>query len=66
MVNDQEHATRVYATLLPGNAAGGESPEGIYFVMGPDKQLDAWEQYLKSAAGGAKLQRLYGREFWLP
>jgi hypothetical protein len=36
-------------------------------VIGPDKQLDAWERYLLDVDGpGARLQRLFGRDFWMP
>lgn len=54
----------VYARFIPGygaKVAGG----GVYFVIGPDKQLDAWDQYVRSAGEGG-LQRLYGRDFWMP
>ena len=41
--------------------------DGSFMVIGPDKQLDAWESYLKSTEGAsAKLYRLYGRDFWMP
>lgn len=58
---------RVYARLLPGYDANGLDPAGTFFVIGPDRQLDAWERYLQERSGaGAKLQRLYGRDFWMP
>jgi len=59
---------RVHARMLPGYGAGGlDTARGIFFVIGPDKQLDAWEQYLKGVEGpGTRLQRLYGRDFWMP
>jgi hypothetical protein len=41
-------------------------PGGVYFAIGPEKQLDAYEQYLKKAEGPeTKLYRLYPRDFWL-
>ena len=41
--------------------------DGAFMVIGPDKQLDAWERYLKASEGAAtKLYRLYGRDFWMP
>jgi len=56
----------VYGRFLPGyNVKAADVPDGEYFVIGPDKQLDAWEQYVKSADGAA-LFRLYGRDFWMP
>ncbi len=58
---------RVHARLLPGYAASGLDPDGSFMVIGPDKQLDAWEQYLQtSIAPATRLQRLHGRDFWLP
>jgi len=56
----------VYGRLLPGyNVKTADVPDGSYFVIGPDKQLDAWSEYL-AASEGSKLYRLYGRDFWLP
>ncbi|MDQ3282199.1 MAG: hypothetical protein M3Q69_12390 [Acidobacteriota bacterium] len=52
---------RVYAQMLPGYDPNTPLPaDAIYFTIGPDKQLDAWEGYLK-----AKLYRLYPRDFWM-
>lgn len=51
----------VYAKVLPGlgepveNVAGG-----VYMVIGPEKQLAAYEAYLKQP-----VWRLYPRDFWL-
>ena len=46
---------------------GSTAADGSFFVIGPDKQLDAWERYLREVEGpGARLQRLYGRDFWMP
>jgi hypothetical protein len=40
-------------------------PGTISFAIGPDKQLDAWNEYLRTAAGGARLYKLYPRDFWM-
>ena len=63
-----ERKDRVHARLLPGyDAQGLDRSGGSFFVIGPDKQLDAWEQYLQGVEGpGTRLQRLYGRDFWMP
>jgi hypothetical protein len=59
---------QVHARLLPGyDARGLDRGDGSFFVIGPDKQLDAWEAFLRETEGsGARLQRLYGRDFWMP
>jgi len=55
-----------YAPVLPGLGVKASSvKEGIYFVIGPEKQFAAWEEYLKSVEGAdAKFYRLYPRDFW--
>jgi hypothetical protein len=59
---------KVLGRVLPGyNVKGAEVPGAMYFVIGPDKQLDAWESYLQSADGAeTKLYRIYPRDYWLP
>jgi hypothetical protein len=55
---------KVYAKVLPG--MGALDPKGIYFVIGPDKQLAAYQDYLHATVGkDATLLRLYPRDFWL-
>jgi hypothetical protein len=56
----------VYAQILPGYVAGTPHvPGAVYFVIGNDKQLLAWDKYLKSAvAPDAQLHRIYPRDFW--
>ncbi|MEO8703251.1 MAG: hypothetical protein ABI867_24605 [Kofleriaceae bacterium] len=55
----------VYGKVLPGY--GKLDPNGTYFVIGPDKQLAAYEDYLHATLGKAtKLYRLYPRDFWIP
>lgn len=56
----------VYGRFLPGyNVPAADVPGGICFVIGPDKQLDAWAEYVRTA-DGATLYKLYGRDFWMP
>ena len=57
----------VYAPVLPGLTTGKPpAADGIYFVIGPEKQFDAWEEYLRSVEGPAvKFHRLYPRDFWM-
>jgi hypothetical protein len=51
----------VYSRVLPGLGARVEGVTGgVYMVIGPEKQLAAYEEYLKKAdAPGARLWRLY-------
>jgi hypothetical protein len=61
-----ERKDRAHARLLPGYQSGGLDPDGTFFVIGPDKQLNSWEKYLKEVEGAsATLQVLYGRDFWM-
>ena len=40
--------------------------DGVYFVIGPEKQFAAWEEYLKSIEGAdTVVYRLYPRDFWM-
>jgi len=56
---------KVYGKVLPGY--GSLDPKGIYFVIGPDKQLTAYQDYLHAAVGkDTTLYRLYPRDFWIP
>ncbi len=57
----------VYASVFPGYAPGAQTPERTnYFVIGPEKQLSLYEEYLKSAVGAEeRLHRLYPRDFWI-
>jgi hypothetical protein len=58
----------VYGRVLPGyNVKGKDVADAVYFTIGADKQLDAWESYLRAAEGAeTKLYRLYPRDFWMP
>jgi hypothetical protein len=57
----------VYAKTLPGMGARAKDvPGGVYLVIGPEKQLAAYEEYLKQAEGPeTRLWRLYPRDFWM-
>ena len=57
----------VYARILPGlGAKASEVEGGVYYVIGPEKQLTAYEQYLKTVEGpGARLVRIYPRDYWI-
>jgi hypothetical protein len=51
---------RIYGSLLPGYAPEHQpAKDGVYAVLGPEKQLGAYEKYIKT-----KLWRIYPRDFW--
>lgn len=56
----------VYGEVLPGLDEKASAVRGAtYFVIGPEKQMDLYEGYLKQTEGpDAKLYRLYPRDFW--
>lgn len=57
----------VYGGVLPGyGPPEDEVPGAIPFVIGPEKQFESYENYLKSVEGrDTKLYRLYPRDFWI-
>jgi Zn-dependent M16 (insulinase) family peptidase len=57
----------VDAKVLPGMGTKAADVSGaVYFVIGPEKQLSAWEEYLKREdSPEARVWRLYPRDFWL-
>jgi hypothetical protein len=56
---------KVYGRVMPGY--GPPVPGGVYFVIGPEPQLTAYQDYLRAAVGtSAVLHRLYPRDFWIP
>jgi len=58
----------VYAQAIPGygGVRARDVADSTYFAIGPDKQLDAFDQYIKAAEPDTKLFRLYARDFWMP
>jgi hypothetical protein len=55
----------VYAKVLRGYGAIDKT--ATYFVIGPETQMAAYQDYLKAAVGkDAQLHRLYPRDFWIP
>ncbi len=59
---------KVYARILPGYEGRARDVKGgVFFVIGPEKQMTAYEQYLKTVEGAdAEVFRLYPRDFWIP
>jgi Zn-dependent M16 (insulinase) family peptidase len=55
-----------YGEVLPGyGPRGAEVKDAVYFVIGPEKQMQSYEQYLRGVEGPTPLFRLYPRDFWL-
>ncbi len=57
----------VCSSVLPGWGAPKQTIDsGIYFVIGPDTQLDLYDAYLRKNEGdGVQLVRIYPRDFWM-
>jgi Zn-dependent M16 (insulinase) family peptidase len=61
-----ERMPAVYGKVLPGYGTPAKSG-AINFVIGPAKQLDAYQAYLRSSVDkAAVVHRLYPRDFWIP
>jgi len=60
--------TSVYARVLPGLGVKARDVRGgVFYVIGPEKQINAYEQYLKSVEGAdVHLARIYPRDYWMP
>jgi Zn-dependent M16 (insulinase) family peptidase len=57
----------VYARILPGfGTKAGDVQGGVFYVIGPEKQITAYEQYLKTVEGpDARVFRIYPRDYWM-
>ncbi len=68
---DELHKRMVntYGEVLPAYGPSckesAEKSNAIYFVIGPEKQLATYEEYLKSVEGDVTLERLYPRDYWI-
>jgi len=58
----------VCGRVLPGYGPPSHTvQDGVFFAIGPEEQLDAYQRYLHAVEGeGARLYRLYPRDFWIP
>jgi hypothetical protein len=56
-----------YAKVLPGYGVKAKDvADGVFFVIGPEKQFGLYEDYLKTVEGAdTRVHRLYPRDFWL-
>ncbi|MEP7164338.1 MAG: hypothetical protein ABI741_06580 [Ferruginibacter sp.] len=57
----------VYEKILPGYGIKSKDVEGgIFYVIGNEKQMTAYEAYLQSVEGSdTKLYRIYPRDYWI-
>lgn len=56
----------VYGRVMPGYGTPAKTG-AVNFVIGPAKQLDAYQAYLRAAVDkAAVVHRLYPRDFWIP
>ncbi len=57
----------VYGRVVPGlGVKARDVKDGLHYVIGPEKQLAAYEQYLKTVEGpDTKLYRIYPRDYWM-
>ena len=48
------------------SSAAKDVAGGVYFVIGPEKQMALYESYLMDTEGkDTRLHRLYPRDFWM-
>ncbi|HEY0321565.1 MAG TPA: insulinase family protein [Pyrinomonadaceae bacterium] len=57
----------VYARVLPGYGMKARDVKGgVFYVIGPEKQLKAYEDYLKNVEGpDSRVYRIYPRDYWM-
>lgn len=57
----------VYASILPGYGKKAKDvSDGVFYVIGPEKQLNSYEEYLRTVEGAdTRLHRIYPRDYWM-
>jgi Zn-dependent M16 (insulinase) family peptidase len=56
----------VYGRVLPGIDPPGGSVDGsLYFIIGPEKQFQSFEEYLRGTEGETTVHRLHPRDYWI-
>jgi Zn-dependent M16 (insulinase) family peptidase len=58
---------QTYGRVLPGYGIKAKDVEGgVFFVIGPEKQIALYEDYLKTVESpDTRVYRLYPRDFWI-
>jgi Zn-dependent M16 (insulinase) family peptidase len=55
-----------YGEVLPGlGPVAEQSQDAVYYVIGPEKQFESYEEYIRSVEGDVSLYRIYPRDYWL-
>ena len=66
MPDMQDRLDEVYGSVLIGYGKPlSESPDGIFFLIGPETQFESLEAYIASVEEPQTVHRLYPRDFWL-
>jgi len=61
-----ERMLEVYGRVLPGlDPKGAQVDDAVYFILGPEKQFESFEEYLDNTEGDQNVYRLYPRDFWI-
>ncbi|MBC8366799.1 hypothetical protein H8E52_05245 [bacterium] len=66
MPDMQDRLDEVYGSVLIGyGKPSSESPDGVFFLIGPETQFESLEAYIASVEEPQTVHRLYPRDFWL-
>jgi len=67
--NLQSRMESVYGLVLPGYGPrpqeSVDKADAMYFIIGPEKQFESYQNYLHQVEGDFDVQRLYPRDFWI-
>ncbi len=62
----RERIGQAHGPVLSGCGKNlAESPEGCFFLIGPEEQFRLLEEYLARVEGPQRILRLYPYDFWL-
>ena len=62
----RDHMQQAYGPVLIGYGAPlANSPDGNFFLIGPEPQFESLERYIATAESPQPIYRLYPRDFWL-
>ncbi len=62
----RERMPKIYGEVLPGlESAEAQNKNRLFFMIGPETQLQPYETYLKSVDEKAVMYRVYPRDYWI-